>query len=142
MRKVLVPFDGSPSSQRAVEYLVNFSRDFGALQVHLINVQSEPRFYGNYVSPSMVEQLHAGALDHAAEVNAKAAALLQEANVQYESHEVMGEVVSEIINLCRRHQCDTIVMGTRGLSGLKNLVMGSVASQVVHEAEVPVLLVK
>ncbi len=142
MRKVLAPFDGSASSLRAVQYLVDFSRSFGDLHVHLVNVQSEPRFYGNYVSPDMLEQLHAGALDHAAELNAKAAALLQEAGIKYDTHEVMGEVVSEILNLCRQHHCDTIVMGTRGQSGLKNLVMGSVASHVVHGAEVPVLLVK
>ena len=45
-------------------------------------------------------------------------------------------------DLGRRLKCDAIVMGTRGMTVLGNLVLGSVASKVVHLSSVPVTLVK
>lgn len=50
MQKVLLPFDGSPSARRALDYLVTLQRRLGDLQVEVLNVQSEPKLYGNYVS--------------------------------------------------------------------------------------------
>lgn len=142
MHTVLLPFDGSDSAMRAVDYLIDLSSTLPDVTVHVVNVQSEPKLFGNYVSPSMLEQLHAGALDYAAEMTAKAADRLRAANVQVHTHEVIGEVVSELVNAARKYGCTVIVMGTRGMSSLSNLVLGSVATQVVHEAPMPVLLVK
>ncbi|WP_339652415.1 universal stress protein [Halopseudomonas pelagia] len=142
MQTVLLPYDGSPSAERAVDYLINFAKDVAHLKAHVINVQTEPKFYGNYVSAAMLEQLTAGALDHAAEVNAKAAARLQAAGIEHSCHEVMGEVVTELVKAAKQHNCSAVVMGTRGMSNLGNLVMGSVATRVVHEVPMPVLLVK
>lgn len=142
MHTVLLPFDGSDSAMRAAEYLVEFSQSLGDVTVHVVNVQTEPKLFGNYISPAMLDQLHAGALDHAAEVNAKAAEMLRAANLQVETHEILGEVVSELVDAARKLGCTMIVMGTRGLGSLGSLVLGSVASHVVHEAPMPVLLVK
>lgn len=142
MHTVLLPFDGSDSAMRAVDYLIDFSSTLPDVTVHVVNVQSEPKLFGNYVSPSMLEQLHAGALDYAAELTAKAADTLRAANVQVHTHEITGEVVSELVDAARKYACTVIVMGTRGMSSLSNLVLGSVATQVVHEAPMPVLLVK
>lgn len=142
MHSVLVPFDGSACAERAIGYLVDFAKVFDGLKVHVINVQAEPKLYGNYVTASMLEQLNAGALDHAAELTAKAATLLQAAGVSVETHEISGEVVTEVVKAVKRYGCDTVVMGTRGMGSLGNLVLGSVATRVVHESPVPVLLVK
>lgn len=142
MQTVLLPYDGSPSAERAVDYLIDFAKDLAQLQVHVINVQTEPKFYGSYVSASMLEQLNAGALDHAAEINAKAAARLQAAGIEHSCHAQMGEVISELVKAAKQHQCTVVVMGTRGMGSLGNLVLGSVATRVVHEVPVPVLLVK
>lgn len=142
MQKVLVPYDGSPSAKRAIQYLVNFSREYPQLKVHVLNVQSGPKLYGNYVSASMLEQLNAGAEDHAREVAAEAVNQLEAAGIACETHTAVGEVTSELVAAVARHGCDTVVMGTRGMGTLGNLVMGSVATRVVHDSPVPVLLVK
>ncbi|WP_373185670.1 universal stress protein [Halopseudomonas sp.] len=142
MHTVLLPFDGSESALRAVEYLADFSKTLGDVTVHVVNVQTEPKLFGNYVSPTMLDQLHAGALDHAAEVNAQAADMLRAANLQVQTHEIIGEVVSVLVEAARKLGCTMIVMGTRGLGSLSSLVLGSVASHVVHESPIPVLLVK
>ncbi|CEA06271.1 universal stress protein [Pseudomonas saudimassiliensis] len=142
MQNVLLPFDGSSSAKRAVAYLVEAARAYPDLLVHVLNVQREANLYGNYVPASMLEDLRQGALKHAAQVNAEAVQMLQAASVRHETHEVVGEVVSEVVAAVKKYNCDTVVMGTRGMGSLGNLVMGSVATRVVHDVKVPVLLVK
>lgn len=142
MRNVLLPFDGSAPAKRAIEYLVGVAAEYPNILVHVINVQSEPKLYGNYVSANMLEQLHGGALDHAREVIAEAGTMLREAGVRHEEHAVVGEVIGELAHAVKSLGCDTVIMGTRGMSNLGNLFMGSVATRVVHEVPVPVLLVK
>ncbi len=142
MQNVLVPFDGSSSAKRAVQYLVDFSAAYPAIKVHVINVQSEPKLYGNYVSASMLDQLREGAVQHGQEINADAASMLEAAKIDFETHAVMGEVIGEVVKAVKAFGCNTVVMGTRGMSNLGNLVMGSVATRIVHEVPVPVLLVK
>ncbi len=142
MHTVLLPFDGSDSAMRALDYLIEFSATLPDITVHVVNVQAEPKLFGNYVSPAMFDQLHAGALDYAAELTTRAADVLRGANLEVHTHEIIGEVVSELVEAARKYGCTVIVMGTRGMSNLSNLVLGSVATQVVHEAPMPVLLVK
>ena len=51
MRRLLVAYDGSDNSKRALQYVVDLARDTGmALQVHVVNVQHEPIIYGEYVT--------------------------------------------------------------------------------------------
>lgn len=142
MQTVLVPFDGSAGAKRAIQYLIGFAKDFPQLKVHVLNVQSEPMIYGEYVTPDMIEQLAKAADERAAALNAEAAALLAAANVQHETHVATGEVAEEVNRAVHALGCTAVVMGTRGMGSLKNLVLGSVATRVVHEVEVPVLLIK
>lgn len=142
MQNVLVPFDGSASAKRAVQYLVDSSKVYPNIQVHLLNVQREPNLYGNYVPATMLDDLREGALNHAQKINIEGAQLLEAASINHEVHTVVGDVVNEVVAAVERLGCDTVVMGTRGMGSLGNLVMGSVATRVVHDVSVPVLLVK
>jgi nucleotide-binding universal stress UspA family protein len=55
---------------------------------------------------------------------------------------VMGDPTEEIIRLSNIHRADLIVLGSRGLTGVNRILKGSVSSQVVSEANCPVLVVK
>lgn len=142
MHKVLLPFDGSESAKHAVQYLVDASRSHGSLEVHVLNVQPPTVLHGDYFSPEMLNRIRADALKHSADVNAQAMQMLSTAGIQCAPHEAVGEIVAEIRNAVTTLACDTVVMGTRGMSSFSNLVLGSVASRVVHDVSVPVLLVK
>ncbi|MNG02498.1 Universal stress protein [compost metagenome] len=142
MRTILLPFDGSAPAMRAIQYLLNWADGYAGIQVHLITVQPMPQVFGDYASITMLEQLRAGALAHAKTIIAEASALLEGSGIRFDSHTEVGEVVGEIVRAVEEYGCDTVVMGTRGMSKLGNLLMGSVATQVVHEVPVPVLLVK
>lgn len=142
MQNVLVPFDGSDSAKRAVQYLVEASKAYPNILVHVLNVQRAANLYGTYVPSVMLDELREGALKHASAVTAEAVQLLEAASIRYEIHHTVGEVVAEVVAAVKKHNCDTVVMGTRGMGSLGNLVMGSVATRVVHDVKVPVLLVK
>lgn len=143
MKNILVPFDGSKPAKRALEYILALQEEgLTRCVVHLLNVQPEPQLFGDYASQALVEKLNSEARRHGESINAEALHYLEAAGVDCHSHEAIGEVAAAVVDAVERYDCDTIIMGTRGMSNLANLVMGSVATRVVHEAKVPVVLVK
>jgi nucleotide-binding universal stress UspA family protein len=143
MRKVLVAFDGSDSSKRALQYVIDFAHDHvKTLQVHLLNVQFEPTMYGEYVTGDMIDQMQQSLLKAATKTLDLAVDQLRAAGIEHHAHTALGNVAEQVALHVEQHNCDTVVMGTRGLGNFTGLLMGSVATRVVHEVSVPVLLVK
>ncbi len=143
MRRLLVAYDGSDNSKRALQYVVDLARDTGmALQIHVVNVQHEPIIYGEYVTSAMIDELNNSLMAKSRNVLDEAAAMLQAGGLTCETHTQLGNVAEQINDAVKRLGCDTVVMGTRGLGSFTGLVLGSVASRVIHEVPVPVLLVK
>lgn len=142
MRSVLIPFDGSDGARRALQYAIDFFREYGRLNVHLLNVQDEPVVYGDYLTASLLDSLRQAALRAAGDVLAEARESLEGAGLEYQAHTALGGVAEQVARAVEVHGCDTVIMGTRGLGAVSNLLMGSVATRVVHQVKVPVLLVK
>lgn len=140
MRKILLAYDGSENSKRAVQYLIDL--DTPPAEVHVLNVQHEPVIYGEYVTAKMLEELSNSLLTKSRNVLAEAADALQAAGIQHQTHAVLGNVAEQVNEAVTRLGCDTVVMGTRGLGSFGGLMLGSVATRVIHEVSVPVLLVK
>ncbi|MDX1369471.1 universal stress protein [Pseudomonas sp.] len=143
MRKVLVAFDGSESSKRALQYVIDFARDHAStLEVHLLNVQHEPVLYGEYVTGEIINQLQQSLQATASEILEWPADQLKAAGISYKVHTALGNVAAQVSEFADQLGCDTVVMGTRGLGSFTGMLLGSVATRVVHEVSVPVLLVK
>jgi nucleotide-binding universal stress UspA family protein len=53
-----------------------------------------------------------------------------------------GVIANEIVRVAKDLQVDQIAMGTRGMGAVGSLLLGSVAQRVIHQSEVPILLVK
>jgi len=141
MEKILVPVDGSEASRRAVEFVIARAGSPG-VQVHLLNVQEFPPaeiVLEAGISPEVwqVEHQTAGRKAMDAACNA-----LDEARVHYTTTVAVGNVADQIVARARELAVTQIVMGTRGLSTLASLVLGSVATRVIHAAACPVTLVK
>lgn len=68
--------------------------------------------------------------------------LLDEAGVRHLCRFEMGDVAETIVRYARTHACDEIIMGTRGMGAIRNLVLGSVATKVIHLVDKPVTLVR
>ena len=141
MTAILVPVDGSESSQRAVEYVVGLIRNGARLEVELLNVQI-PILSGDirrFVSQATIDAYHKAEGEDALK---PAKALLEKNGIPFKAAILVGHFAETIAEYASKHECAGIVMGTRGMGPLKNLVLGSVATQVIHAANVPVTLVK
>lgn len=143
MRNILLAFDGSENAKRALQYIINFAQDAPKpLQVHVLNVQQEPVLYGEFATAGTVEELNQSFLDKSQRTLAEAASALQAAGIDHQTHAILGNVAEQVSEAVQQFGCDTVVMGTRGLGSFKGMLMGSVATRVIHEVSVPVLLVK
>jgi len=61
--------------------------------------------------------------------------------VKYTVHTVVGSIAESIVEQAKQSGSDMIYMGTRGMTALSGMVLGSVATKVLHLAHVPVVLV-
>ena len=141
MLKVLLPVDGSENSNRAVKHLIRLIKHLGAMEVHVVNVQPELLYIDILLKPRQ-EVVDAWSHKAGGDASRSACALLDEASIPYVLEFVSGEIAEAIVRHAQHCQCDMIVMGTRGMGTVANLVLGSVATKVVHLANIPVTLVK
>jgi nucleotide-binding universal stress UspA family protein len=141
MAAVLVPVDGSRNSMRAIDYAVKQANG-GPLTVHLLTVEPPLDDYG-MISAYLSRQQHNRAMKlRAASVLQAAVTRARSRNVTCRTHMAIGNIADSIVRTARRLHCQSIVMGTRGMGPLKDLLLGSVASKVLHLARIPVTLVK
>jgi len=140
MRKILVPIDASESAQHAARYAAALVNDNPAIQLHLLNVQEplEVRAHA-YLSQQEVKAIQSA---DSQRVMQPVMQLLDDADIPYRTEWRIGDIASTIAAYADEIGCESIVMGTRGLGPVGNLVMGSVAYKVVHLVKVPVTLVK
>lgn len=142
MYKILVPVDGSDNALRAVHYAVKVAKGHKSASLHLLLVNPEPVVYGEialYVDRSKVEQARR---EHGEAMLKPAVAAAEAAGVRFAQEILVGDVPQVIAHRAEELGCDVIVMGTRGLGVLGGLMLGSVASKVVHLTKLPVTLVK
>jgi nucleotide-binding universal stress UspA family protein len=141
--KILVPVDGSPASIRAVSLAINHAKaavDGGLVIVNVQNRTTLGLAEGAAVMPAAwVEQEEETA---AAEALREAVAACREAGARYATRSERGPIAATIDRVAREEGVAHIVMGTRGLGGVRSLLLGSVATQLLHLADVPVTLVK
>ena len=147
MLTLLVPVDGSPGSDRAVELVIKLHRDVTPVRIRLLHVlppndgiavdSTRPLVRSDddaLIGPD--EETPDGKL-----ALSSARALLDRAEIPYGSEVRTGFVPSTIIQHARTMDCNGIVMGTRGM-GTTEALLGSIARQVIYLADVPVTLVK
>lgn len=139
---VLVPVDGSVNCLRALRYVLEHRDVFGAPpQLTLINVHLPvPSSLAKaWLGSDVVDQYYA---EEALTALAPAREILLKHHASATEIWTVGEPGVEISNAAQTHGCQMIVMGTHGRTALGNLVMGSVATRVVAETQIPVLLIK
>jgi len=142
MLKALVPVDGSRNCLAAIEHVLKLVREREPLEIHLLNVQ--PPLHGDvttFVSASAVRDYHE---EEAEKAFAPACALLDAADVPYRKHAVVGHAARVIADSAKKLGCDKVIMGTRGLGTMSQLLLGSVSHEAIHlmDPAIPVTLVK
>lgn len=140
---ILIPVDGSPTSDRALQEALALARQHNA-QLQLLHVLEEVHFIDMESSINYAE-LQESIRNSGAKVLAQAQVLVQQAGMTAETKllEAGGErVASVIVAEAERWPADLIVIGTHGRTGFSRLLFGSVAEGVVRTAPAPVLLIR
>ena len=140
--KVVLAIDGSESSLRATQFLVDLVKGRDGSEVHIVNVQLPVR-YLDLLSKEKQQLAERLTREHGERETAYAREALTEAGVPFHLQVVIGEDPATIIvQVSKKLDCDLIVMGTRGMATIAGLVLGSVASKVIHLADTAVTMVK
>jgi len=144
-KKILVPVDGSPTSNAGLTEALRLAKESGAaLRIfHLVDelvAISSMDGAGAYAG-DLIEMLK----QDGRRIVEKAAALARRKGVLAESvmqEGLGGSAADAIVKQAKKWRADLIVLGTHGRRGVKRLVMGSDAEQVIRMTPVPVLLVR
>ena len=142
---ILVPIDGSPTSQRALEEALGLARQVGqGAQLELLHVVEMILFPDSeiYFNNAELQKIMRSSGE---KILAQAEKMVREAGIAVQKRllEADGErIATVIVEEARRWPADLIVIGTHGRSGFSRILFGSVAEGVVHTADVPVLLVR
>jgi nucleotide-binding universal stress UspA family protein len=140
MTSVLLPVDGSKASLRAAEHLIGARIPGKPVELHLLNVQPPlPTNVKQFISADQVKRYHH---DESEKALAGVRRRLDKARVAYQVHMGVGEPADTILRFASKLKCDQIVMGRHGHGALVRMLLGSVASKVLHDSRVPVLVVK
>lgn len=139
--KILLPVDGSDGSLRAARHVADIAALAKAMEVHVVNVQP---LGDDWMVRRMIkaDELARMEKDWAEMALAPALELLRGAGLTPVTHMRQGEVAQTIVGLAEEIGCQQIVMGTRGLNPIGELLMGSVTSKVLHLTKTPLTLVK
>lgn len=146
--RILVAFDGSENSVRALRLACAFARRFGS-SIFIAHVYSSPIYSyegaGQMTVPtsSWFKPLEEAAKAKAKEVLDTGIGLAKKEGADPEGEVIESpSIVEAILEFSAKHQVDLMVTGTRGTTGFKRLVLGSVAGGLVNLSECPVLVVK
>ncbi len=142
MPKLLVPFDGSDPAVRALRHAIALARAVPGASIHLVHAHEAADAEGAVAIYVSHDELATRQREHSEGLLAEGRRMLDEAGVPYATEILVGRVGEAIAKRADELQCNSIVMGTRGMGTIGNLLMRSVSTKVVHHAHVPVTLVK
>ncbi|OGA55550.1 MAG: hypothetical protein A3G81_13645 [Betaproteobacteria bacterium RIFCSPLOWO2_12_FULL_65_14] len=143
-RRILVPVDGSSTAARGLREAIRLAKDQGA-SLRLVHVVDETMVLGTGEAGVDMSPLLAGLARSGRVVLERARRTAEKSGVRAQTaiYESVGASAADtILRDARKWRADLIVIGTHGRRGLRRLVLGSDAEQVVRLSAVPVLLVR
>jgi nucleotide-binding universal stress UspA family protein len=144
---VLVPVDFSSHAEEALLTAVELAACLGRplLVLHVVHDPGEmPGYYSRALKKKQLQRIEDGAAEMLEEFLKRVVKDHPELKKlkKLESLLVKGLPTTRILEVAEKKTASMIVIGSKGLTGIRHLVMGSVAERVVHFARIPVTVVK
>jgi nucleotide-binding universal stress UspA family protein len=142
IERILIPTDFSESSRNALRYAIELNALFKA-RLFLVHVLQDFTEFSEYnLSPSILPQLYLEFEENAAKRLEEMVSGMVPPSMHCDTYILHGVPFFEIIQFSEHEKVDLIVIGTRGRTGLKQVLFGHTAEKVVKKAHCPVLSVK
>ena len=137
----LVPVDGDEISLKPVAWIIAHRAEWKTVPtIHLLNVQhSLNGDVSSFVNAEQVRDYHR---EEGLKALAEAERQLKATGIEPQLHVAIGDSAETIVDFADSRNCEQILLGTRGHTGLGGTLLGSVASKVVHLTKVPLLIVR
>ena len=139
IKRILVPMDFSEHSQKALRYALAFAAQFVA-EVTLVHIVEQMVYPGDWMYPPLA--VTDFATEKREQVLARLRALDHGSGVKTQHVVRLGRAWQEVIEIAREMKSDMIILATHGYTGLKHVLLGSVAEKIVRHAPCPVLSVR
>ncbi|MBS7634476.1 universal stress protein [Candidatus Bathyarchaeota archaeon] len=135
INRILVPTDGSECSYKALDWALDLAEKYGA-EVELLCVIPTTAF-------AVIGPCERELQDHAEKILGEALDKSKsKPGLRISSKILVGSPADKIVEESKEGNFDLIVMGSRGLGGIKGFLLGSVADRVADLAQCPVIVVK
>ena len=140
-QKLLVPLDFSKHSDNALALAIELGKEHGA-ELHLLHAYELPAAVTMAYGVAIPQAVWDGVQEAVTTRLAEALDRVEAAGLRAHSHIATGPAADAIVSAAEAQGIDLIVMSTRGLTGLKHVLLGSVAERTIRTAPCPVLTVK
>ncbi|MEN9436234.1 MAG: hypothetical protein RIR09_889 [Pseudomonadota bacterium] len=144
-KHILVATDGSAASEHAAQLAVDLARTHGAKLTAVFVVDPYPYMGVGEINPLGFQAYMSAAQQHAAAAHAQVEALCKKGGATIALQARLVENVGAatgIVETAKAEEADLLVIGSHGRSGLARLFLGSVATKVVAESPIPVLVTR
>lgn len=140
MKNILFPTDFSKNANHALNYALTIAKDFGAT-LYIINTYQLPYSQAVPTTQKLLTALKESAITELQDCikQIKAQEEFKNINITYQAYE--GNLINVITDLEAEINFDLIVLGTKGASGIKEILIGSNAEQVVYHAKTSVYVI-
>ncbi|GHI00736.1 universal stress protein [Neobacillus kokaensis] len=139
--KIVVPYDNSELSKKALDTAITLAKQDEGILLDVITVIN-PNYAAYRYGVYSIDPIHKAQLEEAKKMLKDLEQKLSELPNQANTHLFEGSPGASIIDFVNSEQADLVVMGSRGLSGLKEVFLGSVSHYVVQKSPCPVFIVK
>jgi len=146
-KRLLVAVDGSEQSYRALDHAIAFAENFGS-EIKILAVVSTINFHfftddSVHVAYSITKYQDKVRLiykDLLIDIVAKIRS--EHPDIKVSTILMDGQPSVTIVDMVEKERCDMIIMGSRGIGGIKGLVLGSTSHRVSDSCKKPVMIIK
>ncbi len=141
MGRVVVAVDGSRFAERALDYGIDFVQRYGG-QLTVVAVAPLTAYVVS-TEPWVPTEVLEGEVRHYEQIVSKAVERAQKEGIAGVTGVCLeGHIAEELVAFLEKHPTDLLIMGSRGLSTTKRLLLGSTSDEVLHHVTCPVLIVR
>lgn len=137
IERILVPLDGSQNSTRGLDEAILIAKRFGATitGLHIVNIPTTSAI-------RFTAQQRKKEISYAESIIENAIQKSEKSQVRFKARTETGDPKQKIAKVANDGRYDLVVIGSRGRSPGKEVLLGSVSNYVLHKAKPPVLVVK